>query len=250
MSDNNGKGADSSIHNEDYAGLTDELEEPVTIKGFAVTYDRTFNLGNYEFLNPAVTIWVKSNILEGEGFDLHHAKERVRRMARNNVRAQLLRAQDKDEVVFLGLQPPLDGREDPVSLDSVSVSLIQKVNLGDLNSITLGFTDWMDVQDVAKSPGELHMVLARMWASLWANIRDEVSRANGDGPTGAFFGLPPIAGEGLTAVLARAVQNGPKRSVPPLSQPNGRFDKPSPGGPLNSVETLSAGTIAAANRRQ
>jgi hypothetical protein len=211
--DNNGKGADSSIHNADYAGLTDELEELVTIKGFAVTYDRTFNLGNHEFLNPAVTIWVKSNILEGEGFELHHAKERVRRMARNNVRAQLLRAQDKDEVVFLGLQPPLDGREDPVSVDSVSVSLVWTANLGDRNNITLGFTDWMDVQDVAHSPGELHLVLARMWASLWANIRDEVSRAKGDGPTGAFFGLPPLAGEDETAALAKPVLNGLKRPI-------------------------------------
>jgi hypothetical protein len=215
MSDNNGKGAD-------YAGLTDELEEPVIIKGFAVTYDRTFNLGNHEFLNPAVTILVKTTVPEGEVIDLHHAKERVRRMARNNIRAQLLRAQDKDEVVFLGLQPPLDGRDDPLSVDSVSVSLARTANLGDLNNISLGFTDWMDVQDVAHSPGELHVALARMWASLWANIRDEVSRAKGDGPTGAFFGLPQIAGEGKAAASAKSVLNGLKRLVVTGSQPNGR----------------------------
>jgi hypothetical protein len=216
MIDNNGKGADSSIHNADYAGLTEELEEPVTIKGFAVTYDRTFNLGNHEFLNPAVTILVKTNVSEGEVIDLHHAKERVRRMARNNVRAQLLRAQDKDEVVFLGLQPPLDDRDDPVSVDSVSVSLVQTVNLGSLNSIALGFTDRMDVQDVANSPGELHVALARMWASLWANIRDEVSRAEGNGPTGAFLGLPPI----LTTASTKSVRS--KHRIQSVSQANGR----------------------------
>jgi hypothetical protein len=165
---------------------------------------------------------VKTNVSEGEVIDLHHAKERVRRMARNNVRAQLLRAQDKDEVVFLGLQPPLDGRDDPLSVDSVSVSLARTANLGDLNNISLGFTDWMDVQDVAHSPGELHVALARMWASLWANIRDEVSRAKGDGPTGAFFGLPQIAGEGKAAASAKSVLNGLKRLVVTGSQPNGR----------------------------
>jgi hypothetical protein len=218
----NEEGADSSTRNADYAGLTDELEEPVTIKGFAVIYDRTFNLGNHEFLNPAVTIWVKTTVPEGEAYDLHHARERVRRMARNNVRAQLLRAQDKDEVVFLGLQPPLDGRDESVSVELVRVSLVQTVNLGNLNSITPGFTDWMDVQDVAHSPGELHVALARMWASLWANILDEVSRAKGDGPTGAFFGLPPIDKvEGKTAALVKPVLNSLKRPMKTVSQANG-----------------------------
>jgi hypothetical protein len=198
-----------------------------------------FNLGNHEFLNPTITILVKTTVPEGEAFDLHHAKERIRRMARNNVRAQLLRAQDKDEVVFLGLQPPLDGRDDPVSVDSDSVSLARTANLGDLNNITLGFTDWMDVQDVAHSPGELHVALARMWQSLWANIRDEVARAQGKGSTGAFFGLPPI----LTAASIKSVCS--KRPTQTVSQVNDHFDKPNTVGPLNLVEILSAGCAAA-----
>jgi hypothetical protein len=202
-----------------------------------------FNLGNHEFLNPAITILVKTTVPEGEAFDLHHAKERIRRMARNNVRAQLLRAQDKDEVVFLGLQPPLDGRDDPVSVDSDSVSLARTANLGDLNNITLGFTDWMDVQDVAHSPGELHVALARMWQSLWANIRDEVSRAQGKGSTGAFFGLPSIGVKDLTAASTKSVRS--KHRKQSVSQANGHFDKPNPVGPLNLVETLSAGCAAA-----
>lgn len=111
-----------------------ELEETVHIKGFSVTCDRKFNLGNFENLNPAITIWVKTNVLEGEGFDLHHAKERLRRMARENVWAQLLRLQGNSEVVFLGLQPSLAGVDsDPIFVRTVSVSLVHKVNLGDYN---------------------------------------------------------------------------------------------------------------------
>ncbi|HIP73616.1 MAG TPA: hypothetical protein EYH05_19740, partial [Anaerolineae bacterium] len=95
------------------AGFIPEPEEPVNIKGFSVAYDRKFNTGDFESLNPAITIWVKTSVLEGEAFDLHHAKERVRRMARENVRAQLLRLQGNPEAVFLGLQPPANGRKDP-----------------------------------------------------------------------------------------------------------------------------------------
>jgi hypothetical protein len=95
------------------------------------------------------------------------------------------------------------------------------VNLANLNSLTLGFTDRMDVQDVASSPGELHMALARMWASLWANIQDEVSRAKGSGSTGAFLGLPSIAGRDLTAVSVNSVMNGLKLSAKSVSGANG-----------------------------
>ena len=190
---NNGHAA-----NDDYTGFTYELEEPIAVKGFSVTYDRKFNTGNFESLNPAITIWVKSAVPEGEAFDLHHAKERVRRMARENVRAQLLRLQGNPEVVFLGLQPPLNGDPDPIFVRTVSVSLTYKVNLGDYNSITPGYTDWHDVRHVAHSPGELHMALDRMWQSLWANVEDEISRAQGKGGSGGFFGLPAITVEDLT----------------------------------------------------
>ena len=179
-----------------------ELDEPIYIKGFSVTYDRKFNLGNFESLAPSITIWVKTNVAEGEKFDLHHAKERLRRMARENVRAQLLRLQSNPEAVFLGLQPPADGSPDPIFVRTVSVSLTYKVNLGDYNSITPSFTDWADVRHVSHSSGELHIALERMWQSLWANVGDEISRSQGDGGNGGFFGLPPIEIEDLTAPVS------------------------------------------------
>ena len=195
--DNNHNG--HGLHaNDDFTGSPYELEEPITVKGFSVTYDRKFNLGDFESLNPAITLWVRSNVPEGEAFDLHHAKERVRRMARENVRAQLLRQQGNSEVVFLGLQPPVMGGTDPIFVRTISVSLVYKVNLGNYQSITPGYTDWSDVRHVAHSPGELHMALDRMWQSLWANVEDEISRAQGCGGTGGFFGLPTIAVEDLT----------------------------------------------------
>ena len=179
-------------------GFVHQLEEPVQIKGFSVTYDRKFNLGNFESLAPAITIWVKSRVPEGAAFDLHHAKERIRRMARENVRAQFQRAQGNDEVVFLGLQPPANGGEDPIFIRTVSVSLFYRANLGNYQSIMPGYTDWADVRHAAHSPGELHIALDRMWNSLWANCLDEISRAQGNGSTGAFFGLPPVEVEDLT----------------------------------------------------
>ena len=184
-----------------HTGYLPEREETIHMKGFSVTYDRKFNLGNFESLNPAITIWVKTNTSEGEAFDLHHAKERLRRMARENVRAQLLRLQGSSEVVFLGLQPPLAGvGSDPIFVCTVSLSLVHKVNLGDYNSITPGYTDWADLRHVAHSPGELHIALDRMWQSLWANVADEISRAQGNGGNDGFFGLPLVEIEDLTAV--------------------------------------------------
>jgi hypothetical protein len=53
---------------------------------------------------------------------------------------------------------------------------------------------------VSHSPGELHIALERMWISVWENTLDEISRAQGNGATGAFFGLPVIEVEDLTAV--------------------------------------------------
>ena len=132
-------------------------------------------------------------------------------MARENCRAQLLRQQDRQEAVFLGLQPPLTGETDPIFVRTVSVSLVYKINLGDYNSITAGYTDWADLRHVAHSPSELHIALDRMWQSLWANVTDEISRAQGQGPKGGFFGLPSIAVEDLTTA----------------AQPNGRIPTPS-----------------------
>ena len=184
------------------------LEEPITVKGFSATYDRKINLGNYESLNPAMTVWVKTGVPEGEAFDLDDCKDRLRQMARDNVRAQLQRLQGNDEVVFLGLQPPVDGGEDSIFVRTVSVSLVYKVNLGDYNSIAPGYTDWADLRHVAHSPGKLHVALERMWASLWANVEDEIARARGHGASGTFLGLPQIPVEDLTAAPAAGHASG------------------------------------------
>jgi len=42
-------------------------------------------------------------------------------------------------------KPPVNGRKDPVFIRTVSVSLMYKVNLGNYNSITPGYTDWSDI---------------------------------------------------------------------------------------------------------
>ncbi|MEZ4641628.1 MAG: hypothetical protein R3E31_02625 [Chloroflexota bacterium] len=204
----NGGNGHGSLANDESLGLPFAMEEPVQVKGFAVTYDRKFNLGNFEALAPAITIWVKTQTAEGEAFDLHHAEERVRRMARENVRAQLLRQQGSRDVVFLGLQPPLSGVPDPIFVRTVSVSLEQRVNLGNYQSVTPAYTDWADLRMVAHSPGELHMALDRMWQSLWANLADEIARAKGQGSTGGFFGLPQIDVADLTAADGRTPVNG------------------------------------------
>lgn len=205
------------------------LEEPVQLKGFAVTYDRKFNLGNFEALNPAITIWVKTQVAEGETFDLHHARERVRRMARENVRAQLLRLQGSEEVVFLGLQPPLNGEPDPIFVRTVSVSLEQRANLGNYQSVVPAFTDWADLRHAAHSSGELHIALSRMWQSLWVNVADEIARAQGKGETGGYFGLPVVEVEDLTgdppaATYGRAAApgNGHATNGRPAPPANGR----------------------------
>ena len=206
---------EADIHN----GFAHQLEEPVQIKGFAVTYDRKFNCGNFESLNPAITIWVKTRVPEGAAFDLHDCKERVRRMARENVRRQWQQLQGNNEVVFLGLQPAAKGGEDPIFIRTVSVSLVYKVNLGNYQSITPGYTDWADLRHVSHSPGELHMALDRMWQSLWANVEDEIARAQGNGSTGAFFGLPVIEVEDLTTTSASSTELS--RSGHPVPGPAG-----------------------------
>ena len=185
---------------ESLVDMAHPIEEPVTIKGFSATYDRKFNLGNFESLTPAITVWVKTDVAEGAAFDLHDSKHRLRQMARDNVRAQWQRLQGGDEVVFLGLRPSAGGGADPIFVRTVSVSLVYKVNLGDYNSITPAYTDWADVRHVAHRSGELHLTLQRMWDSLWANVEDEIARARVQGASGVFLGLPQIPIEDLTAV--------------------------------------------------
>ena len=172
-------------------GFPRPAAEPLLIQGFAVTYDRQFNLGNFEWLRPAITLAVKRTVPAGAAFDLHQAQERVRRMARENVRAQLLRQQGRPDVVFLGLPPPPAGAEESLALRTVRVSLVCRVHLGQEQALTVGYVDWSDVQQVAHNPGELHIALARLWHSLWANVADEIARARGQGGSGGFLGLPP-----------------------------------------------------------
>ena len=199
------------------SGLTPEQAEPIRVTSFSVTYDRTFHTGDCERLTPAVTVWVKRVMPDGVTFDLHHARERVRRMARENVRAQLLRLQGSPEVVFLGLQPPFTGATDPIVVHTVSLSLIRSVNLGEKNSLTIGYADWAELHQLASRPSELHIALARLWQSLWANVEDEVARAQGKGSAGGFFGLPPNSAEAVpgsrVTATGRVSEVAPAHSV-------------------------------------
>lgn len=63
------------------------------------------------------------------------------------------------------------------------------------------------------------MALERMWQSLWANVEDEISRAQGHGATGAFFGLPVIEVEDLTTTPTNSTELS--RSVHTVSEPAG-----------------------------
>lgn len=175
------------------------LEEPIQIRATRVGYERKFNLGDYNALTADIFIWLRTDVQEGEPFDLHGAISRTKQMARDNVRAQYLRARGKEEAIFLGLLPPDNGQPDPVYVRTVSVGLTYRVNLGNYDSICPSYTDWSDVRHVSHSPGELHIALERMWASLWARVYDEIRRARGLGPDpNAFFGLPLIEVEDLT----------------------------------------------------
>ena len=175
------------------------LEEPIQIRATKVGYERKFNLGDYNALTADIFIWLRTDVQEGEPFDLHGAISRTKQMARDNVRAQYLRARGKEEAIFLGLLPPDNGQPDPVYVRTVSVGLTYRVNLGNYDSICPSYTDWADVRHVSHSPGELHIALERMWASLWSRIEDEIRRARGLGPDpNAFFGLPLIKVEDLT----------------------------------------------------
>ena len=218
----NSAGSGNGVPADDFPGFTHELEEPITLKGFAVTYDRKFNLGNFEALNPAITIWVKTAVPEGAAFDLHHARERVRKMARENVRAQYQRLQGSDELLFLGLQPPPTGRPDPIFVRTVSVSLEQRVNLGNYQSVVPAFTDWADLRHVAHSPGELHIALSRLWQSLWANVADEIARAQGKGQPGGYFGLPVVEVEDLTGAESAPANGRPAAANGRPAAANGR----------------------------
>ncbi len=196
------------------------LEEPIQIRATRVGYERKFNLGDYNALTADIFIWLRTDVQEGEPFDLHGSVQRAKEMARQNVRAQYLRARGKEEAVFLGLLPPDNGQPDPVYVRTVSVGLTYRVNLGNYDSICPSYTDWSDVRHVSHSPGELHIALERMWASLWARADDEIRRARGLGPDpNAFFGLPLIEVEDLTR--DDTTSNGPAFHIPlALPAPN------------------------------
>jgi hypothetical protein len=176
-----------------------DLEEPVQIKALEVTYERKFNLGNFESLHAGVTIWARTRVPEGHSFDLHDAKLRLRDMARTNVRGQFLRVKGRSEPLFLGLAPPADGRADPIYVRTVGVSLCRKVNLGNYENVAPSYSDWADVRHLSGSQTALHLALERLWACLWANVEDEIRRARGLGShPDAYFGLPAMEVEDLT----------------------------------------------------
>jgi hypothetical protein len=193
-------------------------QEPVQIKALEVSYERKFNLGNFESLQVTITIWARTRVAEGETFDLHNARIRLRDMARANVRAQLLREKGKADVAFLGLAvSPTD--PDPIYVRTVSVGIARKVNLGNYESVAPSYTDWADLRHIAGNQAALHLALERMWASVWANIDDEISRARGLGShPDAFFGLSPLDIEDLTGE-----EESPLFQLPAVTVPaNGR----------------------------
>jgi hypothetical protein len=192
-------------------------KEPVQIKALEVTYDRKFNQGNFESLHVSMTVWARSRVPDGQSFDLHDVKRRLRDMARANARAQLLRVKERIEPLFLGLAPPADGRADPIYVRTVGVSLCHKVNLGNYEMAAPSYTDWSDVRHLSGSQTALHVALERLWACLWANIEDEIRRARGLGShPDAYFGLPEMEVEDLTET------NEPVLLLPgPTAQTNG-----------------------------
>jgi hypothetical protein len=54
---------------------------------------------------------------------------------------------------------------------------------------------------------------------VWENTLDEISRAQGNGSTGAFFGLPVIEVEDLTTTPASSMELS--RSMQTVSKPAG-----------------------------
>ena len=189
------------------------VEEPVQLKALSASYERKFNLGNFNSLTVAITIWARTRVPEGHAFDLHDAKRRLRGMARTNVRAQLQQEQTRRQQrpanpLFLGLEPPAVGGLDPIYVRTVGVSLSRKLNLGNYDNIMPAYSDWADLRHLADSQAALHLALSRMWASLWVNIEDELARAQGV-PTGATdFGLPT-----LTVATTPAPTTAPSRLI-------------------------------------
>ena len=184
----------------------DTDREPVHIKGFKVTYDRKFNLGNFESLQAEISIWVKTRIPENAPFNLHECKQRVRKMARENVRQQYLRVDGNDSFGFLGLEPPLDSMPaDPIYVATVGVGLTYKANLGNYSMNTPSYTDWADLRAVALEPQTgLHIAIARLWEGLWANMNDEIARSQGQASSETDFGLPVMMVEELSSALPTA----------------------------------------------
>jgi hypothetical protein len=191
-------------------------EEVVRHRGFGVKYDRRLNLGNWESITASMSLWVsiipeeetnERGITKLDGFGdpiykpihLHDCRRRVRDLARTNVRKQFNLARGIDEVEYLGLPEPTTPY-DPLMVKTVLMSLKLKRNLGDYASVEPEFSDHCDLRDIyleyehvrsANTTG-LHIHLHRIWESLWADLNDELARAEGFGETGADFGLPTV----------------------------------------------------------
>jgi hypothetical protein len=178
--------------------------DSLEIRAIEASYERKFNLGNFSSLQVSVTVWARSRLAAGGELNLHDAKRRLRDMARNNVRAQFLRVKERPEQIFLGLEPPADGRFDPIYIRTVGVNLCHKLNLGNYESVAPSYSDWVDTRALSGNQAALHIAMERLWESLSANIADELNRAQGLRPhADAYFGLPEIPVEDLVApVLA------------------------------------------------
>lgn len=199
--------------------------DSLEIRAIEASYERKFNLGNFSSLQVSVTVWARSRLTSGSELDLHDAKRRLRDMARNNVRAQFLRVKERPEQLFLGLEPPADGRFDPIYIRTVGVSLCHKLNLGNYESVAPSYSDWVDTRALSGNQAAMHIAMERLWESLWANIADELNRAQGLRPhADAYFGLPEIPVEDLVPpVLATppAAAAVPAAPAPPVYA-NGR----------------------------
>ena len=190
--------------------------DPVRHRGIGVRYERRLNLGNFESVVAGISLWVliipeemrdERGLTQPDKYghpltrpiSLYECRQRVRELARNNIRAQFNQARNIEEPTYLGL-PPSPTDYDPLLVKSVLLSLKLKRNLGDYASVEPEYTDHCDLRDIylayehvhtANSTG-LHIHLYRIWQSLWANIENELARAQGMGATEAELGLPSI----------------------------------------------------------
>ena len=121
----------------------------------SVTFEKTWNLGDFNSLSASMTIW----------FSNQDGNKNARVMARNSVVAQHQRE--------LGDKVTID-IPDGLEVDTISVTLSKRVNLGNYEGEKFSVTDWEEVD------GDLEKTIRRLWNTAWANINEEVALAKGE----------------------------------------------------------------------